>query len=174
MVTHHLENFTAQGHGVHHSAFRGEKCAIRVKQLVGAQKIVTEQGFVEKAFLEPCGVKLLIGIPSFLWWRLFHVAHGFSQQVDKRPFCVSIKDHLITLISLRHGWKMVNLHFPAVLPAWLSCPLPAAFSGSPSGGHRRVSHADGHAVFKVQRAKRQQKAVTKQTSPAFAFSGRSC
>ena len=38
----------------------------------------------------------------------------------------------------------------AVLPAWLSCPLPAAFSGSPLRGHRRVVHADGHAVFKVR------------------------
>jgi len=63
---------------------------------------------------------------------------------------------------------------PAVLPAWISCPLPAAFSGSPLRGHRRVSHADGHAVFKVQQAKRKQKAVTEQTSPAFTFSGRSC
>ena len=38
----------------------------------------------------------------------------------------------------------------AVLPAWLSCPLPAALSGSPLRGHRRVFHADGHAVFKVR------------------------
>ena len=38
----------------------------------------------------------------------------------------------------------------AVLPAWISCPLPAAFSGSPLRGHRRVFHADGHAVFKVR------------------------
>ena len=38
----------------------------------------------------------------------------------------------------------------AVLPAWLSYPLPAAFSGSPLRGHRRVFHADGHAVFKVR------------------------
>ena len=37
---------------------KGEKRAIRVKQLVGAQKIVTEQGFVEKAFLEPCRGKI--------------------------------------------------------------------------------------------------------------------
>ena len=58
MVSQHIENFTAQGHGVHHSAVRGEKCAIRVKQLVGAQKIVTEQGFVEKTFLEPCRGKI--------------------------------------------------------------------------------------------------------------------
>ena len=39
-------------------AFRGEKCAVLVKQLVGAQKIVTEQGFVEKALLEPGGGKI--------------------------------------------------------------------------------------------------------------------
>ena len=58
VFTHHLENFTAQGHGVHHSAIRGEKCAIRVKQLMAAQEIVTEQGFVEKALLEPCGGKI--------------------------------------------------------------------------------------------------------------------
>ena len=38
----------------------------------------------------------------------------------------------------------------AVLPTWFSCSLPAAFSGSPLRGHRRVSHADGHAVFKVR------------------------
>ena len=38
----------------------------------------------------------------------------------------------------------------AVLPAWLSSPLSATFSGSPLRGHRRVSHADGHAVFKVR------------------------
>ena len=58
VFTHHLEDLTPQGHGVHHSAVRGEKCAIRVKQLVGAQKIVTEQGFVEKALLEPCRGKI--------------------------------------------------------------------------------------------------------------------
>ena len=38
----------------------------------------------------------------------------------------------------------------AVLPAWLSCPLPAAFSSSPLRGHCRVSHADGLSVFKVR------------------------
>lgn len=54
VFTHHLEDLAPQGHRVHHSAVRGEKCAVRVKQLVGAQKIVTEQGSVEKAFLEPC------------------------------------------------------------------------------------------------------------------------
>jgi len=58
VFTHHLEDLTPQGHGVHHSAIRGEKCAIRVKQLVGAQKIVTEQRFVEKALLEPCRGKI--------------------------------------------------------------------------------------------------------------------
>ena len=58
---------------------------------------------------------------------------------------------------------------PAVLPAWLSCPLPAAFSGSPLRGHGRVSHADGHAVFKVQRAKRQQKSRHKTDQPCLRF-----
>ena len=58
---------------------------------------------------------------------------------------------------------------PAVLPAWISCPLPAAFSGSPLRGHRRVSHADGHAVFKVQRAKRQQKSRHKTDQLCLRF-----
>ena len=58
VFTHHLEDLTPQGHGVHHSAIRGEKRAIRVKQLMAAQEIVTEQGFVEKALLEPCGGKI--------------------------------------------------------------------------------------------------------------------
>ena len=31
VFTHHLKDLAAQGHGVHHSAVRGEKCAIRVK-----------------------------------------------------------------------------------------------------------------------------------------------
>ena len=48
-------------------------------------------------------------------------------------------------------------------------PLPAAFSGSPLRSHRRVSHADGHAVFKVQRAKRQQKSRHKTDQPCLRF-----
>ena len=36
-------------------------------------------------------------------------------------------------------------------------------------GHRRVSHADGHAVFKVQRAKRQQKSRHKTDQPCLRF-----
>ena len=58
---------------------------------------------------------------------------------------------------------------PAVLPAWISCPLPAAFSGSPLRGHRRVSHADGHAVFKVQQAKRKQKSRHRTNQPCLRF-----
>ena len=58
---------------------------------------------------------------------------------------------------------------PAVLPAWISCPLPAAFSGSPLRGHRRVSHADGHAVFKVQQAKRKQKSCHRTDQPCLRF-----
>ena len=58
---------------------------------------------------------------------------------------------------------------PAVLPAWISCPLPAAFSSSPLRGHRRVSHADGHAVFKVQQTKRKQKSRHKTDQPCLRF-----
>ena len=58
----------------------------------------------------------------------------------------------------------------AVLPAWLSSPLSAAFSGSPLRGHRRVSHADGRSVVKVHRSEGNKKAATKQTGHAFAFS----
>ena len=36
-------------------------------------------------------------------------------------------------------------------------------------GHRRVSHTDGHAVFKVQRAKRQQKSRHKTDQPCLRF-----
>ncbi|MBO1345442.1 hypothetical protein, partial [Faecalibacterium sp. Marseille-Q0746] len=61
------------------------------------------------------------------------------------------------------GWRLpFSLHgFPA--------PLPAAFSSSPLRGHRRVSHADGHAVVKVQRAKRQQKSRHKTDQPCLRF-----
>jgi len=92
VFTHHLEDLTPQGHGVHHSSVRGEKCAVRVKQLVGAQEIVTKQGFVEEAFLDPCRGKVVSHRhTSFLrccglsMWSIW--PHGFSllQQVDKRP-----------------------------------------------------------------------------------------
>ena len=66
-------------------------------------------------------------------------------------------------------------HRPAVLPAWLSCPLPAAFSGSPTGGV--IAGYPMQTVMRFSRSNGQngnKKAVTKQTSPAFAFSGRSC
>ena len=57
----------------------------------------------------------------------------------------------------------------AVLPAWISGPLPAAFSGSPSQGLRRVSHADGHAVVKVRCWIWQQKIATQQPEPDHPF-----
>ena len=62
------------------------------------------------------------------------------QRVDKRPFRLmcSFWTHEASGCQLPF-----SLHgFPA--------PLPAAFSGSPLRGHRRVFHADGHAVFKVR------------------------
>lgn len=102
---------------------------------------------LKKPFLNHAGVKLLIGTPSFL---------GVT---EKR--C----DHFDHIVLLRN-WEInvlpFSLHgFPA--------PLPAAFSGSPSQGHRRVSHADGHVVFKVQRAKRQQKSRHKTDQPCLRF-----
>ena len=45
-------------YGVDHSVVRGEEYTIREKQPMGTQKIVTEQGFVEKALLEPCRGKI--------------------------------------------------------------------------------------------------------------------
>ena len=59
MVSQHIENFTAQVHGVCDPAVRGEKCAIHIEELVGAEKIVTKQGFVEEAFLDPCRGKVV-------------------------------------------------------------------------------------------------------------------
>ena len=50
-----------------------------------------------------------------------------------------------------------------VLPG-LGCCL-----GQVLRGHRRVSHADGHAVFKVQRAKQQQKSRHKTDQPCPRF-----
>ena len=58
MVSQHIENFTAQVHGVCDPAFRGEKCAIHIEELVGTEKIVTENRFVEEAFLDPCRGKI--------------------------------------------------------------------------------------------------------------------
>ena len=65
--------------------------------------------------------------------------------------------HLEDLTPQGHG-----VHHSAVLPAWLS-------PGSPLRGHRRVSHADGHAVFKVQQAKRKQKSRHKTDQPCLRF-----
>ena len=48
--------------------------------------------------------------------------------------------------------------------------LLAQSSVLPLRGHRRVSHADGHAVFKVRRWTGNKKVATKQTGHAFAFS----
>ena len=62
----------------------------------------------------------------FFWWMTFCVIHHINW-----PF-----------------WP-VDIGC-AVLPAWLSGPLSAAFSGSPLRGYRRVSHADGLSVFKVR------------------------
>ncbi len=57
----------------------------------------------------------------------------------------------------------------AVLPAWLSCPPSGGVFQLSLRGHRRVSHADGHAVFKVQQAKRKQKSRHKTDQPCLRF-----
>ena len=51
MVSQHIENFTAQVHGIRDPAFRGEKCAIHIEELVGTEKIVTKQGRIAGGFL---------------------------------------------------------------------------------------------------------------------------
>ena len=99
-----------------------------------------------------------------IWWD------STKCQVEVKRNTNSIHvDNLSTRIQTRENNLMCSFWTHevgcAVLPAWISCPLPAAFFGSPSQGHRRVSHADGHAVFKVQRAKRQQKKPS-QNRPA--------
>ena len=48
-------------------------------------------------------------------------------------------------------------------------PFRRRFPALPLGGHRRVSHADGHVVFKVQRAKQQQKSRHKTDQPCLRF-----
>ena len=76
----------------------------------------------------------------------------------------------------------ISLHF-AVLPECRSCPC--LFSGVFRHWHAfpcfqalgvmallplpRVSHSDGHVVFKVQRAKRQQKSRHKTDQPCLRF-----
>ena len=92
-------------------------------------------------------IKLLIGIPSFRW------------RYGKR--CAQFE-----YIALLRNWEInilpFSLHgFPA--------PFRRRFPALPLGGHRRVSHADGHAVFKVQRAKRQQKTRHKTDQSCLRF-----
>ena len=102
---------------------------------------------LKKPFLNHAGVKLLIGIPSFRW------------RYGKR--CGQI-DHIFLLRNWKINVLPFSLHgFPA--------PFRRRFPALPLGGHRRVSHADGHAVFKVQRAKRQQKSRHKTDQPCLRF-----
>ena len=77
------------------------------------------------------------------------------------------KNNVVNLTTLFSGnWEInvlpFSLHgFPA--------PFRRRFPALPLGGHRRVSHADGHAVFKVQQAKRQQKSRHKTDQPCLRF-----
>ena len=103
-----------------------------------------------------------------IWWD------STKCQVEVKRNTNSIHvDNLSTRIQTRENNLMCSFWTHevgcAVLPAWISCPLPAAFSGSPLRGHRRVSHADGHAVFKVQQAKRKQKSRHRTDQPCLRF-----
>ena len=82
--------------------------------------------------------------------------------------CVCYREHIIlTTFSYSATEKSTSCRPPCM--AFLPPPLPAAFSSSPLRGHRRVSHADGHAVFKVQQAKRKQKSRHKTDQPCLRF-----
>ena len=71
-------------------------------------------------------------------------------------------DHIVFLRNWEINVLPFSLHgFPA--------PFRRRFPALPLGGHGRVSHADGHAVFKVQRAKRQQKSRHKTDQPCLRF-----
>ena len=114
---------------------------------LSTHQLLYSNGALKKPFLNHAGVKLLIGTPSFL---------GVT---EKR--C----DHFEHIVFLRN-WEInilpFSLHgFPA--------PFRRRFPALPLGGHRRVSHADGHAVFKVQQAKRQQKSRHKTDQPCLRF-----
>lgn len=80
------------------------------------------------------------------YWPASSSAHIAGRRC--RPFCINVLPFSL------HG-------FPA--------PFRRRFPALPLGGHRRVSHADGHAVFKVQRAKRQQKSRHKTDQPCLRF-----
>jgi hypothetical protein len=102
--------------------------------------------------LNHAGVKLLIGIPSFL---------GVT---EKR--C----DHFEHIVFLRN-WEInilpFSLHgFPAPFRRRFPALLLRVIAGYPMQTVMRFSRSNGQNGNK--------KAVTKQTSPAFAFSGRSC
>ena len=148
VFTHHLEDLTPQGHGVHHSAVRGEKCAIRVKQLVGAQKIVAEQGFVEKSFLEPCRGKITYrhSVLSLALRKnnVLILSTSFYSATEKSTSCRSPCMAFLPPFRRR---------FPAL--------LLRVMAGYPMQTVMRFSRSKGQNGNK--------KAVTKQTSPAFAF-----
>ena len=80
------------------------------------------------------------------YWPASSSAHIAGRRC--RPFCINILPFSL------HG-------FPA--------PFRRRFPALPLGGHRRVSHADGHAVFKVQQAKRKQKSRHRTDQPCLRF-----
>jgi len=120
---------------------------------VGAQKIVTKQGFVEEAFLDPCRGK---------------ITHRHS---------------ILSLALRKNDVLILSTSFFSATGKSTSCRSHRMDFLPPSGDVFRLSYFGVMAGYPMQtvirfsRCNKQnsnKKAVTKQTSPAFAFSGRSC
>ena len=90
--------------------------------------------------------------------------HGFPapfrRRFPARPLALS--QFLLRAVRSLAKIGVLRQHFLLASP--VGAVVSAAFRG-----HRRVSHADGHAVFKVQRAKRQQKSRHKTDQPCLRF-----
>ena len=149
-----------------------------------SEKSSQNRDSLKKPFLNHAGVKLLIGIPSFLGVtekrcdHFDHIVFLCNWEINVLPFSL-------------HGFPApFRRRFPALLlclanfcGALFAClqklehcastssllRLLAQSSVLPLRGHGRVSHADGHAIFKVQRAKRQQKSRHKTDQPCLRF-----
>ena len=105
-----------------------------------------------------------------------------DRSVTQKPhwgFCCFANVNLLCKQNSRQLSAFVCVHQPdgfKDLPAGDFCcrrlfvlPRLRCCRGQVLRGHRRVSHADGHAVFEAQRAKRQQKSRHKTDQPCPRF-----
>ena len=90
--------------------------------------------------------------------------HGFPapfwRRFPARPLALS--QFLLRAVRSLAKIGVLRQHFLLASP--VGAVVSAAFRG-----HRQISHADGHAVFKVQRAKRQQKSRHKTDQLCLRF-----